>query len=80
MATASGGSPTRRLEATRPVAGSIRTTVPAAAFATHTPALPTARAEGPLPTGIVWVTVPVPGLIRDTVLSSPFATQTEPKP
>ena len=70
----------RRLEATSPVVGLIRTTVLAAAFATHTPVAATARAEGPLPTGIVAVTAPVPGSIRVTVLSSLFATQTEPEP
>src|SRR4051794_24862355 len=74
-----GALPTLIVPATSTLTGSIRETVPAAVFATHTRPPPTATAVGSAPTGIVLVEL-VSGSMRVTASAPLSATQTAPSP
>jgi hypothetical protein len=71
---------TEMVRVTTGVCGSIRVTVPANSFVTHTALGETATPEGPSPTWRVAVTTSREGSIRDTVPSRVLATHTAPGP
>jgi hypothetical protein len=79
-ATSCGLAPTGIVTVTRPLAGSIRETVPSPVFATQTPPAPTAMPSGRRPTGIVRRTVPVRASMRATASSSESVTHAAPAP